>query len=417
MRERRILPIVLITAIVTTIAVFFLVKIFPLKVGNEVMVDAAEYEELVGIKQRFSKVLQLEDVIKKQFYKDTAEVDFTDGILKGLFNALGDPYSVYYNKQEYEDVLMDMSGEFSGVGINISEMENGEIPILSIIEGTPADGSGLQSGDRIYKVNDEVLMGSGREAHNEAVSKIKGPVGTEVILGVRRPKEGSTQMEELSFTLNRAKIALPMIESKMLSDSIGYIHLLAFDKNISQQFLEAKNKLEAEGMKACILDVRGNAGGYLNEVISIADEILGKQTIVSTEGPSVPKRTYDSDETKKLHVPFVILMNKGSASASEILVGAIQDTQAGVVMGSESFGKGLVQDVVGLQDGSGFKLTTSVYLTPKGRTITPTEPLKPDVSMEDVEKEGYETTFDNNGRFIKDGLLDYAQDYLKKKMN
>ena len=143
MKTRRILPIVLITAIVTAVAVFFLVKVYPLKIGNDVMIDAAEYEELMEMKQRFGKVIQLEDVIKKQFYKDTSEVNFEDGILKGLFNALGDRYSNYYTKEEYADYLLERKGEFSGVGINIAIMEEGQIPIESIIEGSPAEGSGL----------------------------------------------------------------------------------------------------------------------------------------------------------------------------------------------------------------------------------------------------------------------------------
>ncbi len=417
MRQRRILPIVFITAIVTTIAVFFLVKLYPLRIGNDVMVSAAEYEELMEMKQRFDKVIKLEEVIKKQFYKDTDDVDFNEGILKGLFNALGDPYSTYYNKEEYDTYLMERKGEFSGVGINIAPMENGQIPITGIIENSPAYGSGIQSGDRIFKVDGELLSGSGTEDHNAAVSKIKGPIGSEVTLSVYREDEKTQEVEELSFTLVRDIITVPTIESRMLEDKIGYIQLIAFEQNIHSEFVQAKEKLEAEGMKACIIDVRGNPGGYLDQVIKIADEILGKQAIVTTEGPSEPRRTYDSDETKKFNIPFVILMNKGSASASEILVGAIQDTGAGAVFGTESFGKGLVQDVVGLQDGSGFKLTTSVYLTPNERLITPEEPLQPDVSQEEIEKEGYESTFDKYGRFIKDGVLDYAKDYLKEKMN
>ena len=336
-------------------------------------------------------------------------------MIRGLFDSLGDKYSVYFNKEEFAQFKMELSGNFSGVGINIEPMTDGEIKVLSIIEGTPAAASGIIAGDRIYSVNDIPIRED--ESHNAAVGRIKGPEGTEVVLGIRRYNLETEKDEELSFTIKRARIPLPLIESKMLEDDIGYLKILGFDEGVHQKFVEVKNTLEASGMKALVLDLRGNPGGSLNEVIKIADEILGKQIIVSTEGPSFPKRTYDSDDKKQLNIPFVVLMDSYSASASEILVGAIQDGEAAPVFGSHSFGKGLVQDVISLGDGSGFKLTTNYYLTPNGRLITPEEPLLPDVTEEEILEKGYESTFDDFGRFIEDGVLDYAVDHLKKELN
>lgn len=415
MDRRRQISTILLTAIISVIAVIFVLKIIPFKVGNQVLVDYEEYENLQSIGYRFEKILNLERTIKEEFYKDTSEIDFDTGMTRGLFEALGDKYSVYFDKEEYAQFKLELSGNFSGVGINIEPMKDGEIKVLSIIEGTPAAASGILAGDRIFSVNGIAI--SEDESHNAAVGRIKGPEGTEVTLGIYRYSSETEKDEELSFSMKRARIPLPLIESEMLEDNIGYLKILGFDEGVHQKFVEVKNTLEAEGMKALVLDLRGNPGGSLNEVIKIADEILGKQIIVSTEGPSFPKRTYDSDESNKLKIPFVVLMDNYSASASEILIGAIQDGEAAPVFGSHSFGKGLVQDVISLGDGSGFKLTTNYYLTPKGRLITPEEPLVPDVSEEEILEEGYESSFDDFGRFIKDGVLNYAVDYLKKDLN
>lgn len=413
MDRRRQISTILLTAIITVIAVIFVMKIVPFKMGDQVLVDYEEYEALQQVYNRFEKVLSLEQTIKEEFYKDTSEVDFDTGMLRGLFDALGDKYSVYFNKEEYTQFKMELSGNFSGVGINIEPMKDGEIKVLSIIEGTPAASSGILAGDRIYSVDGRNITED--ESHNAAVGRIKGPEGTEVTLGIRRFDTLTQKDEELSFTMKRARIPLPLIESEMLSDNIGYLKIIGFDEGVHQKFVEAKNALIDSGMEKMVLDLRGNPGGSLNEVIKIADEILGKQVIVSTEGPSFPKRTYDSDEKKRLTLPFVVLMDNYSASASEILIGAIQDGKAAKVFGSHSFGKGLVQDVISLSDGSGFKLTTNYYLTPNGRLITPEEPLLPDVSEEEIIEKGYESTFDDFGRFIRDGVLDYALDYLREQ--
>lgn len=415
MDRRRQISTILLTAIISVIAVIFVLKIVPFKVGNQVLVDYEEYENLQNLRYRFEKFLNLERTIKEEFYKDTSEIDFDTGMLRGLFDSLGDKYSVYFDKEEFTQFKMELSGNFSGVGINIEPMIDGEITVLSIIDGTPAASSGIFAGDRIFSVNGIAI--SQDESHNVAVSRIKGPEGTEVSLGIYRYNSEIEKDEELNFTIKRARIPLPLIESEMLDDNIGYLKILGFDEGVHQKFVEAKNTLEASGMKALVLDLRGNPGGSLNEVIKIADEILDKQIIVSTEGPSFPKRSYDSDAKKQLKVPFVVLMDNYSASASEILIGAIQDGEAAPVFGSHSFGKGLVQDVISLGDGSGFKLTTNYYLTPNGRLITPEEPLVPDVSEEEIVEKGYESTFDDFGRYVDDGVLNYAVDYLNKDLN
>ncbi|HZK09597.1 MAG TPA: S41 family peptidase [Clostridia bacterium] len=410
MDRRRQISTILLTAIITVIAVIFVLKIVPFKIGDQVLIDYQEYEKLQGLNRRFEKVLSLERTIKEEFYKDTAEIDFETGMVRGLFEALGDKYSVYFDKDEFSQFKLELQGSFSGVGINIEPMVDGQIRVLSIIEDTPASASGILAGDRIFSVDDKPITED--ESHNAAVGRIKGPEGTEVVLGVYRYNSQTEEDEELNFTMKRAKIPLPLVESEMLGEGIGYLRILGFDEGVHKKFLEAKKSLEDSGMEALVLDLRSNPGGSLNEAIKIADEILGEQIIVSTQGPSFPKKVYESDAKKSLDIPFVVLMDNYSASASEILVGAIQDGEVAPVFGSHSFGKGLVQDVISLGDGSGFKLTTNYYLTPKGRLITPDEPLLPDVSEEEILEKGFESTFDEFGRYIDDGVLDYAVDYL-----
>ena len=414
MSRSRQISIVLVTAIITMIAVIFVGKIIPLRFGDQVLVDAGEYRELQALESRFKKILDLEKTIKNEFYKDSSEIDFDTGMIRGLFESLDDKYSLYFDQEEFSQFKLELSGNFSGVGINIEPMVEGEITVLSIIEGTPAAGSGILAGDRIFSVDGIPI--SQDESHNAAVARIKGPEGTEVTLGVRRFDKALERDEELSFTMKRARIPLPLVEKEMLEDGIGYLRIIGFDEGVHGKFAQALRELEGAGMKALVLDLRGNPGGSLSEVVNVADEILGKQLIVSTEGPSMPTRTFESDEKHRLKVPFVALMDSYSASASEILLGAIQDGGAAPVFGSPSFGKGLVQDVMGLPDGSGYKLTTSYYLTPAGRLITPEEPLQPDVSWEEIQEMGYEDSYDDFGRFIEDGVLNYSVDYLKEKL-
>lgn len=415
MNRRQQISTILLTAIITVIAVIFVVKVIPFKLGDQVLIDVDEYEELYKTYERFEKILALERTIKEEFYQDTTDVDFDTGMIKGLFNSLDDKYSQYYDREEYTQFKLELTGNFSGVGINIDPMVDGEINVVSIIEGTPAAGSGILAGDRIFSVDGIDIIDD--ESHNAAVGRIKGPEGTEVTLGVRRFNKENGKDEELSFTMKRARIPLPLIESEMMDERVGYLRIISFDEGVHGKFKEALQGLMDQDMKALVLDLRSNPGGSLNEVIKIADEILGKQVIVSTEGPSSPKRTFESDEKNRLKIPFVVLIDGSSASASEILAASIQDTESAPLFGSHSFGKGLVQDVISLPDGTGFKLTTSYYLTPSGRLITPDEPLIPDVSKEEIKELGYEDSFDDFGRFIDDGVLNYSVDYLNELLD
>ena len=183
MNRRRQISTILLTAIITVIAVIFVVKVIPFKLGDQVLIDVDEYEELYKTYERFEKILALERTIKEELYQDTTDVDFDTGMIKGLFNSLDDKYSQYYDREEYTQFKLELTGNFSGVGINIDPMVDGEINVVSIIEGTPAAGSGILAGDRIFSVDGIDIIDD--ESHNAAVGRIKGPEGTEVTLGVQ----------------------------------------------------------------------------------------------------------------------------------------------------------------------------------------------------------------------------------------
>lgn len=374
--------------------------------GDSVVITKQEYEELTALEDRFSKLLELEQQIKSNFYEDTTEVDFDTAILKGLFSALNDPYSTYFTPDEYTEFNQELSGEYVGIGTYINQREDGLIEVVAPIKGSPADEAGIQPGDLIWKVDDT-------EIHtlelNQAADMMRGIEGTPVKVFIRRGNEN------LEFDLVRARITVPSIESEVRSGDVGYIKINSFELNTAGDFNSALSQLESQNVSSLIVDLRNNGGGYLSSVIEIADRILGKTVIVTTVAPNGTPTDYSSDEMTRINMPLVVLVNRGSASASEILAGAVQDTDSGTIIGETTFGKGIVQSTFDLKDGSGFRLTTSYYLTPNGQNIHKVG-ISPDITLEELAEAGYE--LEDNYRIGEEGdrVLDYAIDYLKEEL-
>ncbi len=364
---------------------------------------------------RYKKLDYLESFIRNNYYEGDENIDFDEGLYRGLFEAIGDKYSRYYTKEEFDNFSSQLRGEFTGIGVNIEPRENGMIRISSAIEGTPAFEAGLKAGDMIYKVDDKLVEDD--ESHNATVSRITGEKGTSVTIYVYRTNKDTLDREELSFEIVRDTITVPPVKSEMLSDGVGYLKIVEFDEGVASEFKKHLAELKEEGMKYLVLDLRDNPGGDLSECVEIADEILPTGTVVSLEGPTIDREDYTSDEVNKLEIPYVVLINENSASASEILSGAIKDFETAKIFGNKSFGKGIVQSVINYFDGSGFTLTTSYYLTPNGNKITKETPVIPDVTIEEVEEKGYETTYKSNGLVETDGLLEFAKDYLLGKID
>lgn len=320
------------------------------------------------------KVALLEQYIDTYYLRDADKKDYAEGIYKGLIESLEDPYSTYFTKEEYEEVMTKSSGTYCGIGASVrQDAKTGAIIIVSPFKGGPAEKAGILPEDIIYKVDEKEVTG---EDLSEVVSKMKGEEGTTVELSLLRGNE------IIDVTLTRKQVENPTVEAKMLKkEKIGYIKVSGFEEVTAKQFRDALEELEANGEKGLIIDLRGNGGGRLEVVVDMLDRMLPEGVIVSTKTKEGKGEEYRSTDKEKFEKPLAVLINGNSASASEVFAGAIQDYKIGKLVGTTSFGKGIVQTVFKLNDGSAVKLTTSEYFTPNGRNIHG-KGLEPDVEVE-----------------------------------
>jgi len=326
-------------------------------------------------KEVLQKIDKLEALIDQYYIKKVHQSDLADGIYKGLLKSLGDPYSCYYTEKEYNALMESSSGIYCGIGATVSEnATTGIITIVKPFVTGPAHEVGILPGDILYKVNGEEVTGTDL---SEVVSKIKGEEGTKAEVTIIR--EGET--EPLEFSITRRTIEVPTIEYEMLDNKIGYIYVSEFDEVTAEQFRKAVNDLDSKGQVGLIVDVRDNPGGLLTTVVDMLDRMLPKGLIVYTEDKYGKREEEKSDNKEKFDKPLAILINGNSASASEIFAGAIQDYKLGTIVGTTSFGKGIVQSIIPLFDGTAIKVTVSKYYTPKGRNIHGIG-IEPDVKVE-----------------------------------
>jgi len=327
-----------------------------------------------GVMQH-QKVKEVESIIKKYYIEEVDEKKLVEGAVAGIAAAVGDPYTVYLNEKEFEDFKVQTEGSYAGIGVVVSvDPSDNLITVVAPFEDTPGEKAGILPGDKIIKVNGKEVYGENLE---EAVSMMKGPKGTDVTITIMRDK----QTEPKEITITRDIIVLQTIKHKIVADNIGYIRITMFDEKTDKDFESALNELLKQNIKGLIIDVRDNPGGLLSEVVKIADRLLPKGIIVYTEDRYKNRDTEYSD-SNEIRLPIVVLVNGGSASASEILAGAIQDYGKGTLIGTKTFGKGLVQNLFPLADGkSAVKVTISKYYTPKGRCIQG-EGIEPDIVVE-----------------------------------
>ena len=340
------------------------------------------------------------------YYNDSyKEKDIRNAIYKGTLSGLGDPYSVYYTVDEYKDLQTSTNGNYYGIGAALSQnAKTMEVTVVKVYEGTPAEEAGLKNGDEILSV--DKYEATSMELSN-LVKKIRGKEGTKVHLKVYRSQTG----ENLELDVERKNVDIPSVDSKMLSDGIGYIQISEFQSNTAKQFKKALAALEKEDMKGLIVDVRSNPGGLVTSVVDILDQILPEGTVVYTEDKYGKKETYTSDASC-IHYPMAVLVNGDSASASEIFAGAIKDYDYGTLIGTKTFGKGIVQTVFPLENGDAIKITTAKYYTPKGHYIHG-KGIQPDIKLEykysGPEDESYDMKYDNQ--------LQKAISVVKEKIN
>ena len=345
-----------------------------------------------------AKMKVIENVIDTYFYKEDVDKDaMVDGIFKGMVESLGDPYSEYYSKEELESLYQDSFGVYYGVGAYVSlDTTTGLAKVSGIIADSPAEEADLRAEDIIYKVDDVDVTGMSLQ---ETVSLIKGDENTTVKLTLIRDGK------EIEKEVTRRKVESPTVKFEMLDDGMAYIQITEFDTVTVDQFTEAMAMARGNDMKGLILDLRSNPGGNLSSVVSIAKQMLPKGLIVYTEDRDGNREEYSCDGSKELDVPMVVLVNGNSASASEILAGAIKDYGIGTLVGTTTFGKGIVQRPIELSDGSAVKLTISSYYTPNGINIHGIG-IEPDVECEfDSERYYSDKAYDNQLEKAKEVLL------------
>ena len=337
------------------------------------------------------KIDELMSYIDLYYNDDYDEDDIRNAIYAGTLEGLGDPYSVYYTADEYKDMQINTSGNYYGIGAALSQdAKTKEVTISKVYEGTPAEEAGLKDGDQIIKVNDTESTSKELSA---LVQEIRGEEGTTVHLQVYRASNNKT----FEIDVERKNVELPSITSKMLDGGIGYIQISEFQSKTDEQFKSALADLKKQGMKSLIVDVRSNPGGLINAASNILDQILPEGTVVYTEDKYGKREDYTSD-SNCLDCPIAVLVNENSASASEIFAGAIKDYNYGTLIGTKTFGKGIVQTVFPLEDGDAVKITTAKYYTPKGNYIHGVG-IEPEIELtykySGPEDEAYDMKYDN----------------------
>lgn len=334
----------------------------------------------------------LKSLIDKNFLFDYKEEDLYEGSLKGMFANLGDPYTQYYSKDEFSKLMETLDGRYKGIGVLVQASKEGFIKVVQVFDGSPASDAGLKEGDYIIKVEGKEYSADQME---EAVAIMKGEEDTNVKITVRRMKEDGKNFEDIDMDVARRDVKVDTIDESLLGirdKKIGYIHIKSFDDVTGEDFEDSYKKLKEAGMEGLVLDLRNNPGGSLDVCLDIADKFLDKGVIVTTEDKNGEVITEESDEDKD-DIPMTVLVNENSASASEILSGALKDRDRAKIIGKKTFGKGIVQKLFPLEDGSGAKITISEYHTPSGAKINKVG-VEPDIELENSE-EGLEISKEN----------------------
>ena len=334
------------------------------------------------------------NLIKSKYIYDVDNIKLVDGALKGYIDALGDPYTTYLTKEEMEEFTEEASSEYVGIGIYVSNVDD-QILIVGVMKDSPALEAGIQAGDIITKVNGVEYSG---EQLSEATSVLKGKEGTNADVTILRNDE------EKTVTVTRKKITVEHVASQMIDNDIAYIEMSSFDSGVADSFERQLKELLNKGAKKIIIDVRSNGGGIVDEATQIADLFIDKgKSILITKGKNDSEKvtTAENDPIVK-NIPVAILTNESTASASEILAGALKDQYGATLVGKTTYGKGVIQTLYSLQDGSGIKITTDEYYTPNHNQINK-KGLTPDYEVDlTVGEDGYyETSIDKDAQLLK----------------
>lgn len=354
-------------------------------------------------KHGVEKVNLLSDVIDKYYYKDITDEEKMEGIYKGLMSSTNDKYTDYYSPKEFKDLMVTMEGDYGGIGATLSQDKvTKEVSVVEVYEGSPAARAGLERGDIVISVDGH--LGTD-ESLDDFVQRIRGEEGTSIEMVYKRDDQ------EKTIEITREEVIVPSVSHRMLDDKIGYIRISSFVNGTQKDFEDALADLQSQGMQGIVFDMRDNGGGMVDSVVAILDDILPAGTVVYTMDKSGKREDYTSDDAKKIDIPVTVLVNENTASAAEIFTGAIRDFNYGTIIGTNTFGKGIVQSTVPLSDGSAVKITVATYYTPSGECIHE-KGIKPDIELEFSYADENPTEYDE----LKDNQVQKAMEVLGEKL-
>lgn len=354
------------------------------------------------------KVREIDRQLNQRYIEEIDKDKMYEAAVKGYVDALGDPYTNYLTKEEFEEFNRDLSGTYEGIGVPIvRDADTKAVTIIAPYKDSPGEKAGLKAGDIIVAVDGDDIAGI---EVDEVARRIRGQKGTQVTLTVQRKK--GNKFDVLDIPIIRDEVIIPTIEAKMLEEQIGYIAIFGFDEPTADQFSRELNQLKNQGIKGLIIDLRGNPGGYLEIATEIADEIMHKGLVVYIEDKNGNREDFSAVNSAKLEMPIAVLVDGGSASASEILAGALKDHKLATIVGTTTFGKGLVQNTIPFLDGSALKVTIAKYYTPNGHYIHK-KGIEPDVKVELEELTEETEAVDKNKM---DNQLQKAWEIIKQKI-
>lgn len=322
--------------------------------------------------QDIKELKKLESIVNELYYEDTADVDYITGLKKGLVSALDDHYSHYLTAEEYKQSMEQANGNFEGIGIVIAPSEDGYILVISPVKDSPADKAGIKAGDKIIGVNGKKYNAS---TITQAKDNMRGEKGTKVEVEVLSPDGNKNK-----YTITRDEIKAQTVHTEIMSNDIAYIAITSFDDDTGTEFSKAWNELQKKNPKSLIIDLRNNPGGLVDQVIEVAERILPSGDIFYTNNKSGKKEVFSVKNKDEIKLPIVVLVNENSASASEILSGALQDNKKATIIGQQTFGKGLVQSMFQISNDDALIITVSQYFTPNGNPVNKVG-IKPDIEV------------------------------------
>ncbi|MDD2217440.1 MAG: S41 family peptidase [Eubacteriales bacterium] len=371
--KKKFIAIIITVLIVGLLSGFGIMFYIQASSDGMTIVPKDKLDRLKYMDKKYAKAEMLYKELKSKYYKDLSDEEIMLGMYTGMYASTGDPYTSYLTAEEYEKLMVVTKGDFYGVGITMTAKDD-KITIVSTIEGSPAEYAGLKTGDIILKVDGISYAGSKMDI---AASKMRGELNTKVTITYSR---GGVEKD---VTLVRKKIVTESVYSDIIEGNIGYIRITSFENATAEDFRTELSKMEEAKVKGLVIDLRDNGGGMVDSGIAIADMILKEGNIVYLEDRK-GDRTYHNSDASSTSLPYVLLVNKGSASTTEILAGAVKDNKAGAIVGTTTFGKGIVQIVEALGDGSAVRITMKQYFSPAGNVIHE-KGIEPDYNVEITE--------------------------------